>query len=393
MTNHNTINQSVTTSVKGVEHHNVGTIDPEFSKRITALRFVMAVFVVFIHNKLSNTIHFADGDFVVDMPLGIRIIHDTFSNYWGSIAVPTFFIISGYLFFAKPKPIAVTLRLKFKGIFIPYLLWIVLAILMFYIAQSFEFSKPYFAQHENIIRNWNFCDYFKAFIAWDIKNVDDNGLNTPFVSQFWYIRDLIIMMTISPLIKILAEKIPATFIIGVTTLRAAEMLQIVNIQYGITTALFYFTLGYYAVKYIGRFIKFLDAIRWRDFIMAYLISFALTVLSNMNSLTGSCFIGWFNLLFTVCLAIKVAGVACKNENLFEKLSYLSGYSFWVFAAHLPFTLPVMRKLSVKVIPMHGVWILVQFFGVVILCVVFLLILGIAVKKYLPKVFALLNGGR
>lgn len=347
MTNHNTINQSVTTSVKGVEHHNVGTIDPEFSKRITALRFVMAVFVVFIHNKLSNTIHFADGDLVVDMPLGIRIIHDTFSNYWGSIAVPTFFIISGYLFFAKPKPIAVTLRSKFKGIFIPYLLWIVLAILLFYIAQSFEFSKPYFAQPENIIRTWHTSDFFRAFWAWD-TSVGNNSLHAPFVSQFWYVRDLIIMMCVSPLIKFCASKFPTSWLFFVTILHSAEIFSITKIEYGFTTALFYFTLGYYAMNYIGIVIKFIDSIKWRDFIIAYCCSFSLTVYTSLNSLTGSEFFFWFNRLFTICLAFKVAGTATKNQKIYDKLSFLSELSFWVFAAHLPFVLPVIRKLSINV---------------------------------------------
>lgn len=389
MTDNKQNKPSETTSCKTVVYPKLDTIDSEFSLRITALRFSLAVFVVFIHNQLDSAIHFSDGDFIVEMPIWIQIIHDIFINYLGGIAVPVFFIISGYLFFAKPKPIVVTFKSKFKRIVLPYILWTLIAILLFFIAQRFEFSKPYFSQPEKIISNWGMLDYFRAFWAWD-TSID---LHPPFVSPFWYVRNLIIMMLISPLIKIFAGKFPTAFFISITVLNSAEMLHITNIQYGFTKALFYYSLGYYAVKNIGKIIKWIDSIPWLDFVVAYITSSTLTVYACMNALKGCSFVSWFNLLFSICFAIKVAGIVCKNKKIFGKLSYLSGFSFWIFAAHLPFILPVMRKLSVQIIPMHGIWILVQFFGIVIICVGFLLILGVVVKKFLPKVYALLNGER
>ena len=393
MTDKNQKGTSVSLGGEVVLYPSKGNIDPEFSKRITALRFALAVLVVFIHNGINKAIHFADGDVIIEMPLWIQIIHDTMSHYWGGIAVPTFFIISSYLFFAKPKPTIKTVQSKLKGIVLPYILWTALAILLFFVAQSFEFSKPYFAQPENIVRNWDIGDYFKALLTWDTAADADTALHTPFVAPFWYVRDLIIVMLLSPIIKFFAGKFPAAWLILVTALNVAEMLHITNIQYGFTNALFYFSLGFYAVKHIGKVMDFLDSIKWRDFIAAYGFSFVLTVYARMNQLTGSGFVSWFNLLFTIGLAIKIAGVVSKKEKIYAKLSHLSGFSFWIFAAHLPFVLPVMRKLIVKIIPMHGVWILVYFFGVVILCVGLLLIFGIALKRLLPKVFAMFNGGR
>lgn len=387
------IDNHVSKDSKKCDRISLNPINSELSKRITVLRFVLSVFVVFIHNNMTKTINFADGNIHLEIPFWIRIINDTFSGYWGGIAVPTFFIISGYLFFAKPKPLGVTLKSKFKGIILPYILWTVLAILMFFIAQSFSFAKPYFTQSDNIISNWELSDYFSALWSRDIKGIDDHGLNSPFVNQFWYIRDLLIMMLASPLIKYLAGKYPVAFITLVTVLNAAETLHITDIQYGITQALFYFTLGFYAVKHIVKIMEILDSIKWGDFIIAYLFSYVLTIYTTMNSLPGSSFIVWFNQLITICLIIKIAGIVCKKNKVYEKLSYLSGFSFWIFAAHLPFVLPVMRKICVKIIPMHGIWILVYFFGVVVLCIGCLLIVGILFRKYIPKFYALLNGGR
>ncbi len=370
----------------------LGIVNQDFSKRITALRFICAVFVVFIHNNLNAEIHFAGKNIIVEMPVWMQIIHNTFVYYWGDIAVPTFFIISGYLFFVKQKTFKIIIKSKYKGIILPYILWTLLAILLFYIAQNFEFSKPYFSQPENIIRTWKTSDYFHAFWAWNTSDGNDS-LHTPFVTQFWYVRDLIVMMCISPLIKFCAQKYPITLLIFVTVLNSAEILSITKIEYGFTTALFYFTLGYYAVNNISKSIQFLDSIKWNDFIIAYCFSFSITVYSSLNSLSGCEFICWFNRLFTICLAFKVAGATTKNKKIYDILSYLSSFSFWIFAAHLPLVLTVIKKISIKVIPLHGCWILVIFFGSVIICVVLLMLLGIVLKKYLPRLYSLFNGGR
>lgn len=390
MAGQNMINQSVAASECCELCSKERKIDPEFSNRITALRFVLAVFVVFIHNSIGDS-NFVVDNVAIEMPLWVQIIYRTIHDYWAGIAVPTFFIISGYLFFAKPKPFFKTIQSKFRGIVVPYVLWTALAILFFYILQNLGFYVP--SCQENIVNNWNKCDYFRTLWAWDIPPIGEAKLHHPYIIQFWYIRDLMIMMILSPLIKYFAGKFPATWLFFVTLLNVAEMLQITNIQYGFTGALFYFSLGFYAVNHIRKVLNFIDTIRWRDFIATYVILYVLIVYVDINKINNCGFLYWGNLLFTIGFAFKIAGVVDKNEIFFGKLSYLSAFSFWVFAAHLPFVLTVIKKVFYKIIPMHGVWILVHFFGVVFLCVVLLVTVGIIFKKFLPKVFAVLNGGR
>jgi surface polysaccharide O-acyltransferase-like enzyme len=169
-------------------------INADFSKRITVLRFPLAVLVVFIHNYPSELAWKE-----IDIPAYVEIIRSTIRDFWGLLAVPTFFLISGYLFFAKPKPFNVIVKSKFRGIVVPYILWTVIAILIFFLLQSFSLSKPYFSSKpELIIENWNTTDYLSAF--WAFGHND-----SPFIGPFWYLRNLIILMIISPLIKILCK--------------------------------------------------------------------------------------------------------------------------------------------------------------------------------------------
>jgi hypothetical protein len=53
------------------------------------------------------------------------------------------------------------LRKKGRTILLPYILWNVLAIIFFYAAQSFSFTRPYFATI--IIQNLSVLDWIGAF--------------------------------------------------------------------------------------------------------------------------------------------------------------------------------------------------------------------------------------
>lgn len=54
---------------------------------------------------------------------------------------------------------------------------------------------------------------------------------------------------------------------------------------------------------------------------------------------------------------------------------------------------VLIKLSVLIIPMKGWLLLVQYFGVSIITVMILLIIGTIIRKTMPKIYGILTGGR
>ena len=181
-----------------MENFQPNKINQDFSQRITALRFPLACLVIFIHFNITE-VNFAGETMAVEAPLWVEIIRHLIANVWGGIAVPLFFIISGYLFAANPKPVAVTVKSKFQGIAVPYILWTLITVALFFTAQSFSFTRPYFTQEQNIIRSWKGIDVIKAFFGRIQPNTD---YYHPLVYQFWYIRNLLVFFCISPLIKI-----------------------------------------------------------------------------------------------------------------------------------------------------------------------------------------------
>ena len=195
------------------QNFNENLINSDFSRRITCLRFILAVLVVFIHSKFDQSqIDFADGSMQITFPLYVEIIQMIFTSVLGGVSVPLFFVISSYLFFAKPKSAKENVKSKFKSIAVPYIFWTVLTIFLYFAAQSFSFSRNYFSKPENIIRSWHFSDFLQAFFARKTSYLD---YWHPLVYQFWYLRNLLIFMIFSPLIKFLAGHFPLSYFCAV----------------------------------------------------------------------------------------------------------------------------------------------------------------------------------
>ena len=366
-------------------------INADFSRRITCLRFILAVLVVFIHSKFDqSTIVFADGSMQISFPLYVSIIQTIFTEVLGGVSVPLFFVISAYLFFAKPKSTKENVKSKFKSIVVPYIFWTVLTIFLYFAAQSFSFSRNYFSKPENIIRSWHFSDFAQAFFARKTSYLD---YWHPLVYQFWYLRNLLIFMIFSPLIKFLAGRFPLSYFCAILTATLLRIAGVFPDPLWIFPALFYFSLGFYAVNHIQKILDFLDSVRWKDFAFAYIVFVALSIFFAFTENPASAVVVFLRTNFTILLFVKLAGNFAKNDAVFKKLSVISAYSFWIYAAHAPFVVTSIKKLISRAIPMHGGFILVQFFATAFLCTTFLMIFGFLLKKFLPGVFAFTTGGR
>ena len=103
------------------------------SQTISSLRFPLAVMVVTIHARTLN-----DMDFIpvwppsgMDIALGLQVL---FSSVVCHVAMPIFYVMSGYLFFYKlttfdGRTYKSKLRKRIKTLFVPYLLWNLMQIL------------------------------------------------------------------------------------------------------------------------------------------------------------------------------------------------------------------------------------------------------------------------
>lgn len=162
-------------------------------KYITALRFPLAVLVVLIHSY--NSAWRTTG-------------HEALTG-WGTFcsqtlptfAVPLFFAISGYLFFAHMPEFSLSaytekLRRRVHTLLVPYVAWNVVAFLLY---AAKDWAAHAALQHPlsfNLL--WGDTQMSSAgtnFLGWTVQ-----AATAPVQEPLWFVRDLIILVLLSPII-------------------------------------------------------------------------------------------------------------------------------------------------------------------------------------------------
>lgn len=350
------------------------SLTEEDSKRITSLRFLLIVFVVFIHNNLNaddaiNYYHLAFNE-----PAVITWFKFLVTSVLGGAAVPLFFLFAGYLQFCKQDSYPVLLKKRAKSLLVPYVAWTVITVALFFIAQSVPQLSAFFQNENNIVRNWNFTDWISLF--WVHNEV------YPLVYQFWFLRNLIVLVLFSPILVLLARKMPFLVIVGIS------LCFLNGIPLGFGTALFFYMAGFFFAEYDISFFKIADKIKWVEFGILFLA----ILIFNIAFAEKIQFYG-INTLISCFFFLKLSAIIVSKEKLFAVSHYLAGFSFFLYAIHAPFLGTSLNKLNWRIIPLHGAWCLVQFIVPCVLCIAIGTGIGIALKKILPPLFAILNGSR
>ena len=350
----------------------------ETSMRITSLRFILAIFVVFIHNNLDadTAVNYYHLDFIE--PIVITWIKQLICNVLGGAAVPLFFMFAGYLQFRKKDTYLVLLKKKTKSLLIPYVIWTIICILAFFIGQSIPHIATYFQNENNIVRDWKFIDWINLF--WTHET--DNALKTPLVYQLWFVRNLIVLIIASPLLNNLEKKTPFAVII------TAFLCYLNGLSIGLGTALFFYMCGYFFAEYDIDFISLADKISWLDFVI--LISFEMLVLVLFGERIKLFGLGT---IISCLFFLKLSGRIIAKPKVFSITEYLAGFSFFLYAIHAPFLVNLLNKISYRIISLHGLGCLLQFILPPLITIIIGTVIEIGLKKICFPLFVLLNGGR
>lgn len=341
------------------------------STAITWLRFTLIFFIILLHCYSV---------------VGLEGSHATYSKViypfalWiGETGVPGFFFISGFLFFLSKKSYSQKLKTRFHTLLIPYLLWNGILLMLYLIA--FAAGFPQEINHRNIA-NYTFIDYLRLF--WD-RGSYDNGNFVPLLCPFWYIRNLLIMSLLSPLLFYIIRYAREAFLI----LIAGWWLFTYDNAFIPQTILF-FSLGAYFS--IHEFNPLELVIKHKKIFLVLFILFAITDIFT-HTIYGTVFnlqAHRLSLIFNIPFLLIVADYCVQKDYSYKMLP---NAAFIVFAVHYPIVV-VLRKICVAKFASapDSIHILLYFLCIIISTLLSLLIYRI-LEKFFPKLKSILSGSR
>lgn len=311
--------------------------DSDTSKALAILRFPLAALIVFIHTSFSPET--SDLSYYIGTLVSLNI---------ASVAVPTFFFISGYLFFARYevfgwKEYTIAMRRKFVTLAIPYLLWIAISYYGMGVITGFR-SGP---------EPWDVYRIFWAesdgFVVKSLFGYTFSILSTPAsLGVLWFVRDLMVAMLLTPLIYRIVKWL-RLWSIGLFLIPYLLFIAIPVKGFGLV-ALCFFPIGA-AFSICGTdIVKFLTG--WSRWIVGV---FATIVLLKwgMDICQVHCHrvLGQLLIITGIASAIVIANYLGRYTRASDTLILLGETSFFIYVGH---ALPIVNAVNKLFVPIQDI---------------------------------------
>lgn len=352
-----------------------------------SLRYPMAVMVVIIHYNLLAFKHITYGQVELDIKhcaTWAQMALSYVSCIMADVAVPTFFLISGYLMFYRVERFdratyAAKLRRRARSLLVPYLVWNLIA---------------YFALHSSYSLK-------SLLLSFSFYSLDAYGLNHPANLPLWFVRDLMALAVTSPLVWLAIRRWRGALPLAALAFWWVGRGPIWVIGFSSVGVCFY-CLGAWAA--IGR----RSVTGWAAQTRVLVVAAAVWVVASVADLAtfhyvertvgfGKVNIDWLHhtaILAGVVLALVLASRAAKGHRR-TLTSPLARHSFMVFALHivlLPHITKAVGRLAGAVAPYSGTMLLAMD-AAGVLTAVLLCTAASALAARVPLLHRLLTGGR
>lgn len=373
--------------------------EKERSQVINALRFPMAAGVVFIHSSVSDVVKDA-------IHLSEWVVADTANvtmRTFFQMAVPLFFLISGFLFFRSFQKewnwgiYREKLRRRVSSLLIPYLLWNVIEIVS--VAQNSYRADLDFSQQLGGLNGIG--DIFRLFWSAGLctgENLNAFGFvlsfNHPVNAVLWFVRDLIVMVLFAPLVYYLVRKNRVALLIVLTTLFIMNYW--LNLPGTSPSAFLFFTAGAYFSMYNVDFISVFVG-RWKWLVASAAVLFVLAIVAKREGWLLKRDLENFYVLFAVPATIAV----CTCLHRMGKMGWsirLAPTSFFVYASHFVSYIGflALSKHTLRIIFGEPSWewqAVLMYFTNPLLAILLCVLAYKVLARFLPRLTSVLCGGR
>lgn len=375
-------------------------ISPLSSKTIDLLRFPLAVMVVFIHS-----FGVSDSFSVVDLqtsPLTTFDIYNfirvCFSKVLPNIAVPSFFLISGYLFFKgldkwDNEIYFSKIKKRISTLLIPYILWNSIALL--YVIGRKTLGGILHNSDFDIIAYFNTHGWLRVF--WDSHTMNDSYANwlmqmvsstSPFNVPLWFIRDLMVVIVLSPILHWVLKAsrgfalipLSLSFISGVW----------IEVSGFSIISIFFFSIGAFLSIEKKDLSIYFKRFRVLGYILAPICLVIEVYWGGQITNLGN-WINPFYIIFGVIAVFNIASLLAEKDVSLG--AFLGSSSFFIFSVHNFAIRGACQDLVRKLIPDNNLFHILGYFCAPCLCVVICLLFYFILRRYCPRMSLLLTGNR
>lgn len=308
------------------------------------------------------------------------LVSEMFSHHIAKFSVRCYFLVSGFYFFKNYSGELIPfykkqLKSRFRTIVSPYFIWIIItSIVIFSKNMVFvKLGKP-IDEDFGVLMN----------SGW-YHNIWEVPINFP----LWYLRDLICMVLISPLIVFYIKYFKG---FGIITL-AILYLALIEIPIpGLSmTAIFFFSLGAYFSLEKRDMLQLFSKIK----ITAYVVTLLFLILSLKTN--GTDYHEYFLRVFILTGVISTFNLFSFLNGNFKGMNRLTGFSslsFFIYVAHEIYIIAWLKGFFFN----HHLFVdgwerFIAYFIIPILCVAVCVVIYFIMMKVMPKVFVFLLGGR
>lgn len=345
---------------------------------ITALRFPLALLVVFIHAYNAPWQAVADPTFARVAEFCSRVLP--------TFAVPLFFAVSGYLFFLGMERFGMgdylgKLRRRALTLLVPYVVWNVLAFGLYAARDWAAGASLQFPPAVDLL--WGCRTLAAGGSNWLGQSLA--AVTAPVQEPLWFVRDLMVTVVLAPLFWFVLRYLR---VVGLVLLAVVFYARLWPNPCGVSfTAFWFFGLGaWFSIS--GR-----DAVRsLRPLTLPALVLGvgALAVLVRFPDV-------WPELravaqpLYVLCamaVSVRLAGFLARK---IRPSAFRSQASFFVYAAHTILLLPLSTWLAAYTVGRPVSWLVAAYLAGPILAATGCLVACWLLQRYLPRLSAPLTG--
>jgi surface polysaccharide O-acyltransferase-like enzyme len=351
-------------------------MDKYLSVKLKVISLFLMIMVITLHANNLNTENPAGHK-------GYSLFIQTFlSSGIAFVAVPLFFLISGYLFFFHLKgtrtEFITKINKRAKTLLIPYIFWSLWGMTVFIVLQSLPQSKPFF--NSSPILKFSASQFLSTFLL------------NPLPYQLWFVRDLMMLVLFSPVVYSLLKYLKYFTVI------VFFIPWVFDVTFYVFTAqsLLFFIIG----GYIGMEKKELLNIRLSGkhllftFLWIGLAIFKTILLQieyqNVNIITQ---LHKLTVLVGVFSVWSLYDILFSKKDLSQSKIYpVFSYTFFLYAFHEPI-LTILKKGMLFAIGKSEIATLIIYFVTILVTAIIGLLTAAVVSKVLPRFYALITGGR